>query len=421
MSSKPRVGIIGGGLSGLCCARSLVAAGAEVRILEASNDVGGRVRTDIVDGFRLDRGFQVLQTAYPEAQRVLDYEALRLRPFAPGALIRTGRGLRTMADPWRAPSRAFGTLFNGIGTLADRWRLASLRRRVTRTPVEDLWFGDDTPTNDYLRSTCGFSEDIVERFLRPWFAGVFLDRKLETSRRFFEFTFRMFAVGDAALPEEGMQAIPRQLAAGLPDEAIALNTPVQRIEGTTLHTANGGPEGFDAVVVATEAPAAGRLLGEEFAVPASRSTTCLYFATDHPPIDEPMLVLDGEGRGPVNNCCVPSNVAPTYAPAGASLVSASVIGRPRGDDLETEVRSQLRRWFGGDVDGWRTLGRHDIAHALPAQPAGRVDGTSRDVRFAPGVYLCGDHCHTASINGAMLSGRTTAAAVVADLESHDDS
>ncbi len=421
-NSSFRVGILGAGLSGLSCARHLHSAGAAVRVFEASDDVGGRVRTDLVDGFRLDRGFQVLQTAYPEARRVLDYDALRLKPFAPGALVRTGDALQPMADPWRAPSKVLGTLCNGIGTLRDRWKLAGLRRHVTATQAADLWAADDEPTDTHLRKTLGFSDDLVDRFFRPWFAGVFLEPGLETSSRFFEFTFSMFATGDASLPEEGMQAIPRQLASGLPDGAVEFGSPVEGIDGSTIVLPNGRRETFDAVVVATEAPAARRLLGETLDVTASRSTTCLYFAAEKAPLDDPMLVLNGDGDGPVNNCCVPSNVAASYAPAGAALVSVSVVGTPPAPvaQLEDAVRSQLRGWFGQAVNDWRCLATYTIPHALPAQPAGRPDGRSREVRFAPGVYVCGDHRHTASINGAMLSGRDAATALLDDLATETD-
>lgn len=221
--------VIGAGLAGLCCARWLLKHDIDVVVLEAQDDIGGRVRTDHVDGFLLDRGFQVLQTAYPEAAAQLDYSALRLNSFEPGALIRTQGRVVEMSDPWRRPGKLLTTAFNGIGNFSDRLKLAKLRWHVTHTSFDDLWREPETTARQYLSQTCGFSSDIIERFFRPWFSGVFLEKDLSTSSRFFRFLFRIFATGDASLPEQGMGAIPGQLAASLAPSMIRLSTPVESI------------------------------------------------------------------------------------------------------------------------------------------------------------------------------------------------
>ena len=194
--------IVGGGLAGLAAANALKQRQTPFLLLEASDRWGGRLHTDRVDGFLIDRGFQVLQTAYPEAQKQLDYAALKLRNFQPGALIRTKGRFVEMSDPWRRPSAALATLLNGVGTLGDRWRLAKLRSRLVRQPIDTILSSPDESTADFLLKTCGFSRDLVDRFFRPWFSGVFLENQLETSCRFFQFVFKMLAEGDAALPEE---------------------------------------------------------------------------------------------------------------------------------------------------------------------------------------------------------------------------
>ena len=415
MSGRPVV-IVGGGLAGLSCARALHARGVDLILLEASDGIGGRVRTDIVDGFRLDRGFQVLQTAYPEAQRVLDYPLLQLHAFKPGALIRSrGRFIR-MSDPWRQPSQALATAFNGVGDLADRWKLAKLRRHVTQSDIEQLWNDPDSTTLEYLKTTIGLSSDIIERFFKPWFSGVFFEKDLATSSRFFKFIFRMFTLGDAALPDKGMESIPKQMAAGIPPEMLRLSTRVASIDGG-VRLASGDVVNARAVVLAVEGPEAARLSGGRVDLPLSRSTTCFYFAAPEAPFDDPLLVLNGESSGPINNLCVPSNVASSYAPAGQALVSASFIGTPSSSAEETEsnVRHQLREWYGSIIDRWTLIRRYDIHHALPSQAAHFRDSGAVPPRLAMGLYHCGDYCETASIHGALVSGRRAAESLLADL------
>jgi phytoene dehydrogenase-like protein len=206
--------VIGAGLAGLSCALSLEAAGVSVTLLEAGDAPGGRVRTDLIEGFRLDRGFQVLLTAYPEAKRLLDYPALQLKQFEPGALVWHGGKFHRFADPFRNPMGAARFLFDSIVPLADKLHVAKLRARVQRGTWEEIFARTERTTRDYLQAV-PFSADIIERFFEPFFAGVFLEPELVTSSRFFEFLFRIFSLGDTAVPAAGMQQIPLQLAAKL--------------------------------------------------------------------------------------------------------------------------------------------------------------------------------------------------------------
>lgn len=417
MKPKPVV-VIGAGLSGLCCARLLLKHDIDVVVLEAQDDIGGRVRTDHVDGFLLDRGFQVLQTAYPEAAAQLDYPALRLHHFEPGALIRTRGRIVEMSDPWRRPAKLLSTAFNGIGTLSDRLKLAKLRWHVTHTSLDDLWHEPESTTRDYLSKTCGLSSDMLDRFFRPWFSGVFLEKDLSTSSRFFRFLFRIFAMGDASLPEQGMGAIPRQLAAGLAPSGIRLSAPVDSLaDGHRVRLKSGEHIDCRAIVLAVEGPEASRLTGGMIPSPEARATTCYYYAAPQAPFREPLLVLNGDNDGPINNLCVVSNVAKSYAPAGQSLISVSVVGKPEScsDDVQDSVRRQLRDWYGSQVDSWSLLKRYDIPFALPCQPAHFRDGLALPARLVEGVYHCGDYSETASIQGAMMSGRKTGEALIADL------
>ena len=419
MKSKPVV-VIGAGLSGLCCARLLLRHNIDVLVLEAQDDIGGRVRTDHVDGFLLDRGFQVLQTAYPEATAQLDYSSLRLHRFDPGALIRTQGRMVEMSDPWRKPSKLIATAFNGIGTFRDRLNLAKLRWHVTHNSTDDLWREPDSTTLDYLRTTCGLSDDMISRFFRPWFSGVFLEKDLSTSSGFFRFLFRIFALGDASLPEQGMSAIPRQLAAELTPDMVRLSTPVDSlVDSNHVRLRNGETIDCRAIVLAVEGRETFKLTRGMIHSPEFRATTCFYFAAAQAPFGESLLVLNGDDEGPVNNLCVVSNVAKSYAPAGQALISASVVGKElmNSPDLNDTVRQQLRQWFGSQVDAWSLLRRYDIPIALPAQQAGFRDSLSGRPRLGDGLYSCGDYCETASIQGAMVSGRKAAENVIADLAS----
>ncbi|UCE04144.1 MAG: FAD-dependent oxidoreductase [Candidatus Latescibacterota bacterium] len=408
---KNDVVIVGGGLAGLCCARALHAAGVECLVLEADDDVGGRVRTDHVEGFQLDRGFQVFLAAYPEARRVLDYDALDLRAFAPGALVRFGGRFHRVTDPWRRPLQSLQTLFSPIGSFTDKLRVARLRRRVCASSLEELESRPETTTLRSLQKA-GFSEAMIERFFRVFLGGIFLEPDLSTSSRMFDFVFRMFSQGPACVPAAGMGAIPAQLAAALPEESLHVRTRVDSISGSRVRLENGETVQARAVVVATAGQEAARLL-PGVQPPASCPVQCLYFAAPSPPFDEPILVLDGEDAGPINNLCVMSAVAPTYAPQGRALVSVSVLGSSAAN-AEAGVRQQLQDWFGGASRDWELLRHQTIRHALPAQlPKART--MPPHPRVQSGLYLCGDHLGNASIQGAMLAGRRAAEAVIEDL------
>ena len=408
--------IIGAGLAGLACARRLHDQGYDVTILEASDAVGGRVRTDTVDGFRLDRGFQVLLTAYPETQRELDYDALNLHSFFDGALVHVNGRFHRIADPFRHPLDAPQTLFAPIGSLADKLRVARTRWQVQHDSVADIMERPEATTLEVLRDRWGFSNRIIDRFFRPFFGGIFLDQTLESSSRMFEFVFKMFSEGTAALPTGGMQAIPEQMAAHLPTDTIHLNTPVAHVEGQTVHLESGETRTADAVVVATDAPSAHRILKEDGPPPDGVSTHCLYYAANASPVDLPVLVLNGDRVGPVNNLCVLSDVAPGYAPDDRALISVVVVGETpeREDTLERAVRRQMIDWFGLQAGGWEHLRTYTIPYALPDQRPPFLSPPERPTRRRPGLYVCGDHRQTASLNGAIASGRAAAQAVLAD-------
>jgi phytoene dehydrogenase-like protein len=403
--------VIGGGLAGLAGAVELSGRGLEVRVLEASDGVGGRVRTDRVDGFLLDRGFQVLLTAYPEASRVLDFESLDLRPFHPGARIRLADGFTRLGDPIRHPQELAATMRSPVGSLGDKLRVGKLRAKLLAGRGGPA--GGEESTLERLRAE-GFSDRMIERFFRPFLSGVFLESELETPARFFEFVFRMFSSGDAALPAGGMEAIPRQLAGRLPAGTIRTGAPVAALRPDGVELADGEAIRADAVVVALDRPSAAALLPELEPGP-SRSVTCLYYAADEPPETDPLLVLNGTGGGPINNLVVPDRVAPGYAPEGRSLVSVTVLGTHGGTELAAAVETQLRAWYGAVVETWEPLGTYAIGHALPAATPG-LEAGSPTLPGRDRVFVAGDHTVQPSIEGALRSGRWAAEAAIEVLE-----
>jgi phytoene dehydrogenase-like protein len=406
------VAVVGAGLAGLSCAVALHRAGIPVQVYEASDGVGGRVRTDHVDGYTLDRGFQVALTAYPEMHRQLDMAALELQAFEPGALVwRNGKGA-VVGDPFRRPVTALSTVTAPIGSPFDKARIARLRHRLRSVHPVRLLQGEDISTRAAL-ADAGFSDTIIERFFRPLVGGIQLDPELTDSRRMFDVIFRMLADGDSAVPAGGMQQIPRQLADRLPAGVIHLGSPVTATTPTSV-VVDGTTIAASAVVVATEGPAAVDLLG--LPPVESKSVGAVYFAASQPPIDGRFVVLDGTGRGPVLNVAVMSNVAPSYAPVGSHLVVAALAGHV-GETIETDARRQLRSWWGPQVDAWDHLATYRIAHGQPRQRP--PFNPKRRVHLDDGRFVCGDHRDTASIQGAMYSGRRCALAIAAEIGETD--
>jgi hypothetical protein len=378
--------VVGAGVAGLTCARELRRAGVEVTVLEASDGVGGRVRTDVVDGYLLDRGFQVLPVAYPEAQRLLDLEALRPRPFQRGAIVRLDGRFRRVADPR-------GSLVTGLRSLAG----GGVSPRDVPAILRLLRNGGSETTTAAALDAAQLSPQLRHGLLEPFLRGIFLERELVTSSRFLGFVLDAFSAGPATLPAHGMGAIPAQLAAGL-----ELRTGVRATAVGPGTVTAGETFTASAVVVASAG-----LVDE--ADDGWQAVSCVYFAAPSPPLPGPWLVL-GDGGGPINNLCVPSEVAPSYAPPGRALVSVSVLG---AEPDVPAVTAELRGWFGRAAGRWSHLHTVVVPRALPAYPVGARLG--RPARIAAGLYACGDHREHPSLNGAMASGRRAAEAVLADL------
>ncbi len=403
--------IIGAGLAGLTAARVLKTAGRKVKIIEASDGPGGRVKTDEVNGFLLDRGFQVFLTAYPEAKHFLDYKALDLRSFNPGSIILSNAGIDEIGDPLREASALIRTLKSPIGTLSDKLRLLSLRLKLAGNSIDQIFSKKETTTLEYLRGA-GFSEKIISDFFTPFMAGIYLEQKLDTSSRMFEFVFKMFSESDTAIPAKGMGMISRQLASDLSAEELILNQRAISIDENKVQTASGNVYEASTILIATTAdcipmPFQPRLIKK-------KSVTCMYFSADQAPYQKALIALNAIPGRLVNNLAVMSTISSCYAPEGKSLISVSLSGNEhfiKQDELELKVKEELKFWF-AECSNWAHIKTYTIPYALPDNSHVKNDILSPSIRINYSTFICGDHLLNGSINAAMKSGRLAAEAIL---------
>lgn len=403
--------IIGAGIAGLTAAKILKEKGCKVLILEASDGIGGRVRTDEKDGFLLDRGFQVLLTAYPEAQELLDYKALDLKPFLPGAKILYQNGITEIMDPLRKPSRFLKTILSPAGSLGDKIQMLFLKKQLEKKSIENIFAEPEQTTDSYLLKK-GFSDKMIALFFRPFLAGIFLERDLLTSSRMFNFVFKMFSEGDTVIPAKGMGEIPKQLAKTLAKDEIIFNDAVTQIELKSVVTQSGKIYEADYIVIATD----------QDHIPApyqqtkhhKRTVTNLYFTTNSAPYLEPVIALNALPNALVNNVAIVSQVSSEYSKNGEVLISISILQDVRDfilEDLILKVKDELVQWFPKVID-WKFLHQYFIPYALPNQTHVSADSTKSEIKKSETVFICGDYLLNGSINAAMKSGKLVAALIL---------
>ncbi|MEO7020005.1 MAG: NAD(P)/FAD-dependent oxidoreductase [Ktedonobacteraceae bacterium] len=421
--------IIGAGLAGLTCARELVREGQRVLVLEASEQAGGRLRTDRhEDGYRLDRGFQVLFTAYPAAQRHLNYDNLKPRFFEPGALLVKAGKLYELADPWREPKHILPGMLNPLLSATDKLRVLQLRGKVTRLSTAEIFAGKGQPggqdesTEAYLRRL-GFKEDsFIANFARPFYGGIFLDRTLSTSARMFQFTFKMLATGKVMLPAEGIRAIPEMLASALPPGSLRYRARVSSIltEGgkvSGVRLSNGETIATQQVVVATDSPSAERLTGRSLPTEA-RGSVCVYFGGKERLYKQRKILLNTAPDAYVNNAVLLSNIAPTYAPPRRHLLSATIISPGTNDEelIAERALNEMAAWFPKhNLNAWQMLGVYRLPFSQLVQAPGFFDSVPANTTATQGLYLAGEYTTSSSIHGAMHSGEHAAKAVLKGL------
>lgn len=406
---KPTITIIGAGISGLTAAVYLHQKGYKVQILEASDRAGGRIKTDLIDGFRLDRGFQVLLTEYPETKALLDYKKLNLKRFLPGATVLYDEGQFEIADPFRRPTATFATIFAPVGSLKDKINTFFLKNKLIKISIPNIFRQPEIETISQLRNY-GFSQKMIDRFYKPFFSGIFLENDLKTSSNMFDFVMKMFSDGDASIPELGMEEIPKQLTAMLPDNSIQYNIKVTLIENNQIICENGPTLQADKVIIATEATA----LASNYIPKAKQNfhqVTTVYFEAKIAPTLKAVVILNAAtNKKWVNNLTVMSNVSEKYAPKGKVLISISYNGIPAIDDitLAENMKTELKQWYGNQVDNWKILKAYRIQYALPNQEKVTNELKHSEIAINENLYICGDHLLNGSINAAMKSGRIVA-------------
>ncbi len=398
--------IIGAGISGLTCAKYLKDRGIQSLILEASDGVGGRVRTDVHEGFLLDRGFQILLTAYPEAQRLLDYQSLDLQAFKSGAIIRDiqKNDFSMVANPFKEPSKIWSSLTSNVGTFADKIRILRLILE-TGNVQEEVFEKKSISTIDYLRNY-GFSDNMIQQFFRPFFGGVFLENELSTSANFFKYVFGKFYEGDAVIPAKGIEQIAKQIEKMLYIGTVKLNTKVVKIDGNRVYLESGDKLYGEKIVLATDGFNADKLLGKT-TDRKFNATTCTYFSANQSPLKDKMLVLNPNRASMVHNMCVPSDIAPAYAPDGKSLISVSTQGFDLYDEneLAKNIKRELITWYGNEVQDWQHLKTYHIPKALPNFDQSYIDN---HLKISDILYQCGDATAYPSLNAAIATGRKVA-------------
>ena len=400
--------IIGAGIAGLTCAKYLKDKGVDALILEASDGVGGRVRTDVVEGFRLDRGFQVLLTSYPEAKKLLNYDDLRLKNLPSGARVRCGDDFFVMPNPLKDILTAPQALFSPVGNLLDKIKILQLNLETRNAVEPDDSSSKSTESTLAFLKNYGYSETIINRFFVPFFRGVFLEENLATDSSFFKFLYNHFASGDVVLPEAGMQAIPEQIAGHLSPEQIRLNTPVKEINGKNIYLENGEMIEADKLVLATDARSGAKLLGKDSKVEFN-STVCLYFETDSPLElgSAPYLIINSNQNELIDHLLVASDVVPSYAPSGKTLISVNIVGGKAIADalLEENTKAELSQWFSSKII-WQHLKTYRIPNALPQYNQNSLIDT--ELKINEYTYRCGDYTAYPSLNAAMKTGREVA-------------
>ena len=404
------VAVVGAGLAGLAAAVRLQASGVDTIVVEAAEAVGGRVRTDTVDGFRLDRGFQLLNPAYPEAARLLDLEALDLRPFDAGVAVSRGGRRHVLGDPLRMPSSLPLSLTAPVGSLRQKTRFATWVGGLGAGPAASIRARADRPLLTELRDR-GLDGPLTDRVLRPFLSGVLADSGLESSQRMASMLLRSFARGNPSVPATGMQAMPDQLAARLTPGSLHRGVRVGSVTSGHVDT-DSGRVAARVVVVATDPVTAGEL--GVVPAPAMRSLTTWWFAAPSPPTARPLLHVDGEQQGPLANAVVMTAAAPTYGPGdGRALVGATAVGSCGDAEAAHVARDHAGRLFGVDPSDWSLLRTDVVDRALPAHPPGQP--LARRVDLGDGLVVTGDHRDTPSIQGALVSGRRAAQAALARL------
>lgn len=409
--SKYKIYIIGAGIGGLTAALVLEKFGYHPIILEATNEVGGRVKTEIVEGYQLDHGFQVMLDAYPKVKEFLDLKSLNLQTLKPGAVIFTGTDKHTIGDPLRDPSFIWSTLSAGIGTFTDKIKVLKLNNRLKKISLEEIFSSEEITTLEYLRSF-GFSDSMIEGFFRPFFSGIFLEDQLETSSRMFKFVYKMFGEGSAVVPKAGIQAIPKQMASKLNHTEIHFNRTVEKLEGNNIVLKDGSTLESHFTIVATDPH---RIIPALKGYQEWKGCDTLYFECDERILKDPIIGLISNKEALVNNFFYHSSVN-NKETGPKQLLSVTVVKDHKLNDVElvSKVRDDLKNYC--EIEAGALLKHFKIPKALPRLSNLLHDIEITETQLTTSTFLAGDQQLNGSLNAAMTSGERAALGVINTLE-----
>jgi len=407
-----KIHIVGAGISGLVAATVLEQHGYSPVLIEASDRVGGRVKTDIINGYQLDHGFQVLLTAYPAAQKYLDYKSLELQKFLPGASIFKNGKQEIIGDPLRDASLLFSTLFASVGTVADKLKILKLNTRLKKKTIEEIFSDKEQTTLSYL-TELDFSSGMINDFFTPFFSGIFLENKLETSSRMFEFVYKMFGEGSAALPKGGIEEIPKQLLHQLKGTTIKYNTAVSSISDNKILLADGQELESDFIIIATEASSLIPNLKNQAIEWQSCDT--LYFETESRTIQKPLIGLIPDQNALINNIFYHTSLK-TAINAVKELLSVTVVDNKGLSDkaLTDQVQKELRELCG--ITSTTFIKHYTIPKSLPKLSELHYEISPSETRLTETIYLAGDIQLNGSLNAAMIAGEKAALGVLENLQ-----
>jgi protoporphyrinogen oxidase len=402
MNVNKKITIIGAGISGLIAAIELEKSGFNPIVIEASDRVGGRVKTDVVDGFQLDHGFQVLLEAYPKANKYLNYEALELQKLLPGAVIYKNGKTTLIGDPLRDFSLFVPTLLADVGSIKDKFAIFKLNLELKNKSLEAIFDAEQLSTLQYLKDK-GFSDRIIENFFKPFFTGIFLEKELGTSSAMFEFTYKMFGKGLAVIPKEGIQAIPNQLKSQLTTTAFRFNTRVKTVEEGCIVLDDGSVITSDIIIIATDAS---KILGLEKSI-AWKACDTLYFEVEKNTLKKPIIGLLADNDALINNIFYTTSIANKNT-SKAEVLSVTIVKNHNLDqtDLINKVETELKSNCG--IITKRFIKRYTIKKALPDLEHVSYNGFDAKFKFSDTIYLAGDTQLNGSLNAAMTSGEAVA-------------
>ena len=410
---KPKVSIIGAGVSGLVAALQLEKMGYDPVIFEADSQVGGRVQTDLVEGYQLDRGFQVLLEAYPKAKQYLDYEALDLQKLDDGALLyHDGKGQR-FGDPRRDRKFLVPTITTGHATLLDKWKVFSLNNQLAGKDISEVFEAQSQTTLSYLQEK-QFSAKVINSFFRPFFSGIFLEPELATSSRMFEFVFKMFGEGSAVIPKKGMGAIPQYLQSQLRRTTIHFNTKVQQVLGTDILLDSGELRTTDFTIVASNPEG---IIPNYASSLEWRACDTLYFTTSSKKFTEPIIGLNTHEDRLANNLFYPTSIE-CETKGAHELLSVTVVKAHShsSNELVAEVTQELSKDFG--ISDLTFLKHYRIGHALPRVEDLQAEREAGEQLLTERIALAGDYLLNGSLNAAMESGEKAAEVANATLQNN---